>query len=149
MTVQSSFGIASQGLTAAAERLKVHANNIANTQTPNFVRKIPVLMEVGQSSFDHLLGQVRSSGVFKAAISNAPGGVEMAGTIEDPTPGKKIYDPGHPEADADGYVTMSNVNVVSDMADAMVSSRLYEANLAVIGIVKAMANRALEIGRGQ
>lgn len=147
MTLSSSFEISAEGLTAQASRIKIHANNIANVNTPYYVRKIPVLAENYQMSFENIIGNMRK-GIINAGVSYGPGGAVMAGTVADPTPGKRIYEPGHPQADKDGYVTLSNVNPMTDMADAMSSSRLYEANLAVVGIVKNMANKALEIGRG-
>lgn len=147
MTLTSAFDISSAGLTAHSARMKIHANNIANINTPGYVRKIPVLAENYQMGFDEIISQLRN-GVISTGISYGPGGVTMAGIVADPTPGKRIYQPGHPQADKDGYVTLSNVNVMTDMADAMSTSRLYEANLAVVSLVKSMANRALEIGRG-
>lgn len=148
MTLSGSFDIASSGLAAQSERLKLSANNIANLNTPYYVRKIPVLVEREKTNFDDIIGSLRN-GVLTAAISYSPSGVTMAGVMADPTPGQKIYNPNHPQADKNGYITLSNSNVMADMADAMATQRLYEANLAVVGIVKAMANRALEIGRGQ
>jgi flagellar basal-body rod protein FlgC len=148
MTLSGSFDISAEGLSAQSTRMKIHANNIANINTPNYVRKIPVLAENYQMSFTDIITNLRN-GVINTGISYGPGGVTMAGIVADPTPGKRVYEPGHPEADKNGYVTLSNVNVMTDMADAMNTSRLYEANLAVVGIVKNMANRALEIGRGQ
>lgn len=147
MTLSNAFDISSAGLTTHSARMKIHANNIANINTPGYVRKIPVLSENYQTSFDEIISQLRN-GVIQTGISYGPGGVMMSGVVADPTPGKRTYMPGHPEADKDGYVTLSNVNVMTDMADAMSTSRLYEANLAVVTIVKNMANRALEIGRG-
>jgi len=141
--------IASQGLDTAANRLKTHANNIANTSTPYYKRKVPVVVENNDTSFDSIMSDLRSGGILKARITNNIGGVEFVGNALDPTPGKKVYEPGHPQADENGYVTYSNVNVLSDMSDAIMSQRLYEANLAVISMSKAMAQRALEIGRGQ
>lgn len=146
MTLSSSFEISSQGLSAQSQRMKIHANNVANINTPHYIRKIPVLAENYAMSFNDILSTMRN-GVINTGISYGPGGVTLAGVVNDPTPGKRIYEPGHPEADKDGYVTVSNVNVMTDMADAMNTSRLYEANLAVVGVVKNMANRALEIGR--
>lgn len=146
MTLSNSFEISSEGLSTQASRMKIHANNIANVNTPNYVRKIPVLAENYQMAFEDILSNMRN-GVINTGISYGPGGVTMAGVVGDPTPGKRIYEPGHPNADKDGYVTMSNVNVMSDMADAMNTSRLYEANLAVVGIVKNMATRAMDISR--
>jgi flagellar basal-body rod protein FlgC len=148
MTLSSSFDIAADGLGAHAARLQIHANNIANLSTPNYVRKIPVLAEKNNMNFQDILYEMRS-GVYRTGVSVVPSGVALAGTVNDPTPGKRVYMPHHPEADKDGYVTQSNVNVLGDMADATISSRIYEANLAVVGIVKGMANRAMEIGRGQ
>jgi flagellar basal-body rod protein FlgC len=149
MTLSSSLKIASGGLSAQSERMKMAASNVANANTPNYIRKIPVLTEAQDSSFEDVMGSIRKDGVFGAAMSFSPSGVSLAGAMLDPTPGKRVYSPNHPEADKDGYVTMSNSNVVADMADAMSTQRLYEANLAVVGIVKQMANKALEIGRGQ
>jgi flagellar basal-body rod protein FlgC len=147
MTLSSSFGISAEALAAQSERMKIHANNIANINTPYYVRKIPVLAENYQTSFTDIIASMRN-GVINTGISYGPGGVTLAGVATDPTPGRRVYEPGHPQADKNGYVTVSNVNVMTDMADAMNTSRLYEANLAVVGIVKSMANKALEIGRG-
>lgn len=148
MTLHGSFDIASSGLAAQSERMKISANNIANLNTPYYVRKIPVLVERAGDSFEDIIGGLKN-GVLTAAISYNPAGVAMTTVVGDPTPGKRVYNPNHPQADKDGYVTLSNSNVMADMADAMATQRLYEANLAVVGIVKQMANRALEIGRGQ
>jgi flagellar basal-body rod protein FlgC len=73
--------------------------------------------------------------------------VRLTGVVEDPTLGERIYKPGHPDADANGYIRTSNVNPIVDMADANIAQRAYEANLAVISITKSMAQRALEIGK--
>jgi flagellar basal-body rod protein FlgC len=75
------------------------------------------------------------------------GGVTFNGVTEDPTPGDLIYKPGHPDADVNGYIRSSNVNPLVDMADATLSSRAYEASLAVVSMTKAMAQKAVEIGR--
>lgn len=149
MTLNSSLDIAIQGLATSSERLKTHANNIANLNTPNYQRKIPVVSENNEMSFETIMEGMRRDGVLKARITNVSGGVQYVGNVTDPTPGKRVYEPGHPEADDEGYVTYSNVSVLSDMSDAIMSQRLYEANLAVVTMTKAMAQRALEIGRGQ
>lgn len=150
--LNGSFDIAAAGLDVAGERLRIHANNVANLNTPNYQRKIPVVVENHQLNFSSMLNQIHSTmagGVLKTGIQNVPEGVMMQGVAEDITPGKRLYQPGHPNADKDGYVTMSNVNVLNDMSDALMSQRLYEANLAVFSIAKTMANRAIDIGRGQ
>ena len=74
-------------------------------------------------------------------------GVRIPKVTEDPTPGKWIYDPEHPDANEDGYVEFPNVEILREMVDMMSASRSYEANVQVINAIKAMASKALEIGR--
>ena len=80
--------------------------------------------------------------------SYAPGGVVVLGIVEDPSPPRMVYDPGHPDADQDGYVAMPNVEIVKEMVDMISASRAYEANVTAINAAKSMALKALEIGRG-
>ncbi len=148
MSLNSSFDIAAQGIGASAKRIQTHAANVANTSTPYYVRRIPVVAESGVVSFQGVLADMRN-GMFHTGLSLNNSGVTFEGNVADPTPGKRVYMPSHPQADKDGYIVLSNVNVISDIADATVASKIYEANLSVIGIVKQMANRAMEIGRGQ
>jgi flagellar basal-body rod protein FlgC len=147
MTLTSSMDISSQGLETSALRIQTHSANVANASTPYYVRKIPVISESNGITFHGVLANLRQ-GVFHTGLTLNNSGVTFEGNVGDPTPGKRIYSPGHPQADKDGYITMSNVNIISDIADATVASKIYEANLSVIGIVKAMANKAMEIGRG-
>jgi flagellar basal-body rod protein FlgC len=148
MTLESAFDIAASGLNAHADRMQIHAQNMANVDTPKFVRRIPVLMENQTMMFEDVLTEMRK-GIVHAGLSASTGGVSVETLYDDPTPGKKIKMPGHPLADADGFVTLSNVNPMAEMADATLASRLYEANLSVVNTVKAMASKAMEIGRGQ
>ncbi|MBX2861232.1 MAG: flagellar basal body rod protein FlgC [Vampirovibrio sp.] len=148
MSLNNSFEISSQGLSAQSSRMQIHANNIANTNTPYYTRKIPVLSENTNVAFSDVIQGMRGN-VFQAGISFTPSGVNFDGVVQDPTPGQRVYSPGHPQADEDGYVTQSNVNVLSDMADALMSARLFEANLGVLSITRNMINRSLEIGRNQ
>jgi flagellar basal-body rod protein FlgC len=67
--------------------------------------------------------------------------------VEDPTVGERIYSPGHPDADENGYIRASNVNAMVDMADAIMAQRAYEANLALVNISRAMATKATQIGQ--
>lgn len=75
------------------------------------------------------------------------GGVRIPKVVEDPTPTKMVYDPGHPDANEDGYVEMPNVEMVQEMINMMGAGRSYEANVQVVNAMKAMATRALELGR--
>lgn len=144
MGILDSFDIGSNALRAQGMRLDVHAKNIANIDTPNYVRKIPVLNEVNETSFGGLMNDM-GTGVLSGGILK--GGVSFTGVVEDPTVGEKVYKPGHPDADENGYIRASTVNPMVDMADAMLAQRAYEANLALINITKSMALKAAEIGR--
>jgi len=84
-------------------------------------------------------------------MSSAPalgrGGVRVVAIAEDSTPPLRVYNPGHPDADADGYVQMPNVNVVTEMVDMITATRAYEANVTAMNAAKQMALRTLDIGR--
>lgn len=148
MSILKSFNTGESALHAHAKRLEVHAKNIANINTPNYARKIPVIHSKDDISFCNLLNNMKldtfSTGKI---IPDASGGVSFTGIIEDPTPGELQYAPGHPDADENGFIRRSNVNPMVDMADSILTSRAYEANLAVMGITKSMAQKATEIGR--
>ena len=147
MGILDSMYIGSNALKAHGARLDVHAKNIANIDTPNYVRKIPVLNSIQGESFNAILNNMQD-GTFGLSQHGAlSGGVSYGGIVEDPTPGERIYKPGHPDADANGYIRSSNVNPMVDIADAMMAQRAYEAKLAVMNITKSMALKATEIGK--
>jgi flagellar basal-body rod protein FlgC len=148
MTLANSMDVAAQGIEVSAMRIQAHSSNVANAGTPYYIRKVPVISESNAVTFQGILADMRN-GIFHTGLTLNNSGVMFDGNASDPTPGKRTYSPGHPQADKDGYITMSNVNVLSDIADATVASKLYEANISVIGIVKQLANKAMEIGRGQ
>ena len=131
--------ISASGLTAERLRMDVTAENLANAQTTRgadgepYRRKEVVLQERG--------------GGFGAALSQAIGGVEVGGVVEDQTPLKRIYDPGHPDADAQGYVAMPNVDTVTEMVDLIGASRAYEANVTAMQAAKQMFAKTLELLR--
>ncbi len=148
MTLADSFDVAAQGIEVSTQRIKAYSANVANAGTPYYVRKIPVVTESNTVSFQGVLADMRQ-GIFHTGLSLNNSGVVYQGDVADPTPGKKVYAPGHPQADKDGYITTSNVNVLSDIADSTMASRMYEANLSVLDIVKQMETRALDIGKSQ
>ena len=74
-------------------------------------------------------------------------GVRVTGIIKDPTPPRLVYDPGHPDANENGYVAMPNVNIVKEMVDMISATRAYEANVTALNAAKTMAAKALEITR--
>lgn len=147
MGIMESMNMGAHALKCHGIRLDIHAKNIANIDTPNYVRKIPILNSTDENSFRGLLTQMKNDAFGTGTLPYLSGGVTFNGVVEDPTMGERIYRPGHPDADANGYIRASNVNAMVDMADAVMAQRAYEANLAVINITKAMANKATEIGR--
>lgn len=147
MSILESINIGGNALRAHGYRLDVHTKNIANVDTPNYVRKIPVLNATEDISFHGLMNEMKETVFGVGTLPYLQGGVAFNGTVEDPTPGDKIYKPGHPDADANGYIRASNVNPTVEIADAILAQRAYEANLALVSISKSMAQKAIEIGR--
>lgn len=142
MGILDSMDIGANALKTQGLRLDTHAKNIANVDTPNYVRKIPVLSSSNDVSFNGVMNELQNG-----SSAYLKGGVTFTGVAEDPTPGDRIYSPGHPDADKNGYIRASNVNPMVEMADAMLAQRAYEANLALINITKSMALKAVEIGK--
>lgn len=147
MGLLDAMDIGCKGLSVHGKRLDISAKNIANIDTPNYVRKIPVINATDDISFSGLMNSMKDDAFSTGAIGFLQGGVSMSGVVEDPTLGDKIYKPGHPDADKNGYIRTSNVNPLVEMADASMAQRAYEANLAVLNITKAMAQRAVDIGK--
>ena len=147
MSIMDAFDVGAGGLRAHGRRIEVAARNVANMDTPNYVRKIPVLNATEDISVAGLLNTMKEDVFGIGTIPFLEGGVKFTGIVEDPTPAEKVYRPGHPDADSEGFVRMSNVNPMVDIADATLAQRAYEASLGVMSITKAMASRALEIGK--
>lgn len=144
MGIMNAFNIGREGLAVHSKRVEIAAKNIANIDTPNYTRKIPIISSNQDQSFASVLS---SMGVGALKDSAGLSGVNFDGIVEDPTPGAKIYKPGHPDADENGYIRTSNTNAMVDIADATLAQRAYEASLGVMSISKSMAQNALEIGK--
>lgn len=141
MSLITAIDVNASGLTAQRRRVEVASSNLANSQTTRTLeggpyRRKDVVFQT--NSFEESLGVAMDDGIQ---------GVEVSELVEDPRPFDKRYEPGHPDADGDGYVSYPNVSVMEEMANLVEGSRSYEANLAAIAIVKTMINRTLEIGR--
>ncbi len=147
MGIMESIDIGANALKTHGLRIDIHAKNIANIDTPNYVRRIPILNATEDISFRGVLNQMKNDVYGTGTLPYTQGGVVFTGVVEDPTLGERIYRPGHPDADANGYIRSSNVNAMVDMADAIMAQRAYEANLAVVNITRTMASRAVEIGK--
>jgi flagellar basal-body rod protein FlgC len=126
--------------------MDIIANNIANIDTTRtetggpYRRQLPVFEERRNRPFSFFLNEKMNS--------RGKGGVQVSAIIEDQSPFKIIYNPAHPDADEDGYVSMPNVDIVTEMVDMIDASRAYEANVTALNSLKNMALKALEIGKG-
>lgn len=149
MGMFDAIEIAASGLSAQRLRMDVTAENLANAQTTRgpdggaYRRKNVVLQEAGTGSFARSLAGAVGGG----PAGEAPAGVEAVAIVPDNTPLRRVYDPGHPDADADGYVQMPNVNPVTEMVDLIDASRAYEANLTAMQTAKQAFSKTLELLR--
>ena len=138
------------GLSAERLRMDVTSENLANAQTTKgadgqpYRRKEVVLQSASgdSSSFASVLSSLQGG-----SASKSVSGVKVAGIVEDQSALKRIYDPGHPDADKNGYVTMPNVNTVTEMTDLISSSRAYEANVTAMQTAKSMFTKTLDLLR--
>jgi flagellar basal-body rod protein FlgC len=121
-------------------RLEVITQNIANANTTRGLDGKPYQRQ--SVVFESYLQQ--ASGV---ATPNATPEVRVAGIVKDSRPPQMVFNPHHPDADASGMVAMPNINIHEEMADMIVASRAYEANLAVVKNSRSMALQALSIGK--
>jgi flagellar basal-body rod protein FlgC len=163
-----SLAIASSGLSAQRARMEVAAQNIANSETTRtaeggpYRRKV-VTMEPNlgaqqpQTVDLSALGILAGGGAPLSMLGAVPvpialgtesadaGGVNVTGIVEDTSEGPLVYDPGHPDANANGYVRMPNVRITDEMMDLMDARRVYDANATVFQSAKAMLKRAIDI----
>ena len=140
----TALRVSGSGLSAERTRVNLASSNLANAETTRgpdgqpYKRLDPVFQAVAMEGANATPG----------APGEKPMGVEVSQVVADQTPGKRVYSPGHPDADADGYVALPNVNVVTEMVDMMAATRAYEANIAALNATKRVLEAALEIGRG-
>ena len=136
------------GLSAERLRMDVTSENLANAQTTKgadgqpYRRKEVVLQEIPSGSG---FGAQLTAAIGSKGGSAPAGGVEVAQIAADPTPGKKTYDPGNPDADKQGYVEMPNVDTVTEMVDLIDSSRAYDANVTAMSATKQMFSKTLDL----
>jgi len=142
-----ALDISASGLTAQRLRMDTISQNIANVSTTHTADGGPYRRKV--ALFEERVAPALYGGYMRTQLKgdNAGLGVRVARIFGDSAPFKKVYEPGHPDADADGYVSMPNVDVVTEMVNMISASRSYEANVTSLNTTKSMATKALEIGR--
>lgn len=144
MSVFGALDTSASGMTAQRLRTDIIAQNIANVNTTRdadgnvYKRKTVVFEEKSATTFSNALS---------VAIGDKSKGVKVTKIVEDQSDGRKVYDPSHPDADSEGYVTYPNVNTVTEMTNLIDASRSYEANVTAFNATKSMALKALEVGK--
>jgi flagellar basal-body rod protein FlgC len=152
MGLFDAIDISGSGLSAERLRMDVTAENLANAQTtrgPNggpYRRKEVVLQTAGGDGFQSAL-QSAGGTVPGMGSSQQPGGVQVSGIVTDNSAPRMVYDPSHPDANAQGYVAMPNVNPVTEMVDLISSSRTYEANVTAMQTAKSMFSKTFDLLR--
>ena len=141
----TSMNVSSSALSAERTRMNLISSNLANasaTRTPEggpYKRKDAVFAATAvENSFNRALDGATGKQLRK---------VDVTEIVEDQNPPRLQYDPGHPDANAQGYVAMPNVNVVEEMTDMISATRSYEANITAVQAAKSMAMKTLEIGK--
>jgi flagellar basal-body rod protein FlgC len=138
MSLFSIFNVAGSAVSAQSQRLNVVASNLANADTV-----------AGPDGQAYKARQV----TFQTVLMNQSGqpgsaaGVRVSTVGEDSTPGRRVHDPKHPSADADGYVTYSNVNAVEQMVDMISASRSYQNNIEVMNTARTLLTKTLQLGQ--
>jgi flagellar basal-body rod protein FlgC len=153
MGLFGSLDISASALSAERLRMDVTAENLANAQSTRtagggpYRRKEVVLESTGDGGFAGALASARAGGGSTGSSGGSDGGVRVSGIVEDQTPNRLVYDPSHPDANAQGYVSMPNVNPVTEMVDLISASRSYEANVTAMQTTKQMFTKTLDLLR--
>ena len=152
MGMFDAIDVSGSGLSAERLRMDVTAENLANAETTRtgtggpYRRKDVVLAAAQPDSFGTVLAGAVGS-VPGAGGAQPVGGVEVTGIVNDNSPPRMVYDPGHPDANAQGYVAMPNVNPVTEMVDLISASRAYEANVTAMQTAKQMFSKTFDLLR--
>jgi flagellar basal-body rod protein FlgC len=145
MSLFDALNISASGLTAQRLRMDVTSANLANAQTTRTPAGGPYRRQ------DVVLQESSGNGTFAGSLAGAmggagePAGVEVAAIVPDTTPLRKVYEPDSPDANQAGYVTMPNVNPVTEMTDLIDASRSYQANVTAMQTTKSVFMKTIEL----
>lgn len=141
--LSSTFAISASALRAERIRIDTVATNLANAHTTQTVeggpyrRKTVLFAARALDEFGQMLDDLGRSA--------RPAGVDVTGVVEDATPPRMVFDPGHPDANPEGYVAHPNVDPIVEMVDLQAATRAYEANVQVVNATRRMSDAALSI----
>ncbi|MDE2299683.1 MAG: flagellar basal body rod protein FlgC [Burkholderiales bacterium] len=139
MSLMNIFSVSGSAASAQSQRLNVVASNLANADTV-----------AGPNGQAYKARQVTFQTQLMGANANDPtaAGVVVSSVTEDQSAGRRVHDPANPSADADGYVTYSNVNAVDEMVNMISASRSYQNNIEVMNTAKTLLMKTLQMGQG-
>lgn len=146
MDFLSALHVSASGLSAERTRVNLATSNLANAESTRgpdgepYRRQDPVFEAVA-------LGPAMNEAGLAAPGGAQPMGVKVAEIVQDEGPGRRVYSPGHPDADEDGFVTLPDVNPLHEVTNLMSASRGFEANATAMDTLKTMAQRAIDISR--
>ncbi|MDT7836194.1 flagellar basal body rod protein FlgC [Aquabacterium sp. OR-4] len=135
MSMFKIFDVSGSAVSAQTQRLNVVASNLANADTV-----------AGPDGQAYKARQVVFQTALMGEVTSA--GVRVSDVVESDTPGRKVHDPKHPGADAQGYVTYSNVSPVEEMVNMISASRSYQNNVEVMNTAKSLLMKTLQMGQG-
>jgi len=144
MNLLGVLDISGSALTAERERAEVLASNLANAQTTRTAKGGPYQRQMVVFK-THQAGSSRFAGVLSGFSDRFAQGVEVTRVVADPTPPVQRYEPSHPDADGQGYVSYPAINPIEEMVNLMGASRSYEVNIAAVQATKNMISASLEI----
>lgn len=149
MALGNIFDIAGTGMNAQSLRLNTTASNLANAQSAS--SSVDEVYRSRQPVFAAIQQEAMRASVTEGAYSDnevdAAAGVQVLGIVESDAPLQRRYEPGHPKADAEGYVFYPNVNPVEEMANMIAASRSFQMNVEVMNSAKQMVQRVLTLGQ--
>jgi flagellar basal-body rod protein FlgC len=140
-TLSAAANASASALAVERARIEVAVSNLANAESTRsadgqpYRRRDVILAQDPVNSFDAAFDRASATGV------------RVAGIVQDVSPFRRRYEPSHPDADAEGFVSMPNVDAPEEMVDMLGAARAYQANLSAIGIIRDMVARALELGK--
>lgn len=143
MSIFTTLDVSAGGLTSERLRMEITAENIANLDTTKSVNSEPYRRKM--VVFQEVLKKAMTK---KGSLGFIGQGVKVARVITDKAPPLRVYDPNHPDADQEGFILKPNINLADEMIDLITASRSYSANVTVLNTTKAIAMKALTIGKG-
>jgi flagellar basal-body rod protein FlgC len=143
MSLFSLLSVSASGMAAQRTRAELVIQNLANSETTRTPEGGPYRRQ--DAVFESAPQVSAFSAVFQTEMTSGVNGVQVADIIQDPSEGEKRYQPGHPDADKDGFVAYPNVNPSEDMVDLLSAQRGYEGNVAAMTAIKDMIQRSIDL----